>query len=45
MGEYTKKWLSLDEQVEKLDARGVDVSPREHTTALLGAIGYYRLTG
>lgn len=45
MGEYTKKWLSLDQQVEKLDGRGVDVSPRERTTALLGAIGYYRLTG
>jgi abortive infection bacteriophage resistance protein len=45
MGEYTKKWLSLDQQVDKLDGRGVDVNPRDRTTALLGAIGYYRLTG
>ncbi|MEU4388053.1 hypothetical protein [Promicromonospora sp. NPDC023805] len=40
MGEYTKKWLSLDQQVEKLDGRGVDVSPRESTTVLLAAVGY-----
>lgn len=45
MGEYTKKWLSLDQQVEKLAGRGVDVSPRKSTIALLGAVGYYRLTG
>lgn len=45
MGEYTKEWLSLDQQVVKLGDRGVDVHPHERTRALLGAIGYYRLTG
>ncbi|MDM8086226.1 Abi family protein [Cellulomonas cellasea] len=45
MGEYTKEWLSLDQQVARLEDRGVDVDPREHTKALLSAIGYYRLTG
>lgn len=45
MSEYTKPWSSLEEQVEKLAARGVDVEPRERTVALLGAVGYYRLTG
>lgn len=45
MGEYTKPWLSVDQQVEKLEGRGVDVAPNERTAALLRAIGYYRLTG
>lgn len=45
MGEYTKKWLSLEEQIDKLASRGVDVRPRERTSALLSAVGYYRLTG
>lgn len=43
--EYTKPWLSLDQQIEKLDGRGVDVDPRDRTAALLCAIGYYRITG
>ncbi|MEK8225773.1 hypothetical protein NKG05_06385 [Oerskovia sp. M15] len=45
MSEYTKPWLSLDQQIEKLDGRGVDVDPRDRTAALLCAIGYYRITG
>ncbi|CAM3438137.1 Abi family protein [Isoptericola cucumis] len=45
MSEYTKEWLSLDQQVEKLAQRGVDVAPREATAELLARIGYYRLTG
>jgi abortive infection bacteriophage resistance protein len=45
MAQYTKQWLSLDQQIEKLADRGVDVNPRERTTLLLGAVGYYRLTG
>lgn len=45
MGDYTKTWLSVDEQATKLADRGVDVEPREHTLALLRGIGYYRLTG
>lgn len=45
MGTYTKKWLSLDEQVDQLAARGVGIDPREQTLSLLQAVGYYRLTG
>lgn len=45
MGEYTKKWLSIDQQVDKLQERGVAIEPRDQTVALLSAVGYYRLTG
>lgn len=45
MVEYSKPWLSLDEQVDRLAARGVDVGPRDVAIAQLRAIGYYRLTG
>lgn len=45
MPEYTKPWLSVEQQVERLTCRGVDVSDRDRATALLKAIGYYRLTG
>lgn len=45
MVEYTKPWLSLEEQVERLAIRGVDVGDRDRASALLKAIGYYRLTG
>lgn len=30
MAKYEKPWLSLDEQVDKLAAYGVDVGGREH---------------
>lgn len=43
--EYTKPWLSLEQQVDRLGSRGIDVADREHAIALLRAIGYYRLTG
>lgn len=42
---YTKPWLSLDEQIDKLADRGIDVGDRERATVLLSAVGYYRLTG
>lgn len=45
MGEYTKKWLSIEQQADKLRDRGVEIEPRSQTIALLGAVGYYRLTG
>jgi len=45
VGDYTKSWLSVDEQVTKLADRGVDVEPREHALTLVQGIGYYRLTG
>lgn len=43
--EYTKPWLALEQQVEQLAIRGVDVGDREHAVALLKSTGYYRLTG
>lgn len=45
MAEYTKQWLCLEDQLEKLTARGVDVPDLERGTQLLRSVGYYRLTG
>lgn len=45
MVQYTKPWLSLEQQVERLASRGVDVGDRNHAAAVLKAVGYYRLTG
>ncbi len=45
MVEYTKPWLSLDQQVEHLAEHGVEVGAHEHAVALLRSVGYYRLTG
>lgn len=43
--EYTKPWTSIEDQVDRLASRGVDVAPRAQTERLLAAVGYYRLTG
>jgi abortive infection bacteriophage resistance protein len=45
MVEYRKPWLSLEQQVDRLASRGVDVGEPERAMSLLKAIGYYRLTG
>ena len=45
MVQYTKPWLSVDEQIERLRAQGLDVGDEQHAAAVLNAIGYYRLTG
>lgn len=45
MVEYSKPWLSVDEQINRLEEHGIDVGDREHAAQVLGAIGYYRLTG
>ncbi len=45
MAEYTKKWLSVDEQVAKLKDRGVEVGDPESFRELLRATGYYRFSG
>ena len=42
---YTKEWLPLEGQVERLIARGLDLPDRARAVAALEAIGYYRLTG
>lgn len=45
MVEYTKEWLPLEGQVERLVKRGLEVDDVERAVALLKSIGYYRLTG
>lgn len=45
MVEYTKPWLSVDAQTDKLISRGIEVGDRSEATKLLRAVGYYRLTG
>jgi len=45
MVEYTKPWLSLEQQVEQLASSGVEVGDRDRAAALLKAVGYYRLSG
>ncbi|RRD04419.1 Abi family protein [Arachnia propionica] len=43
--EYTKPWLSYDQQVDLLVQRGVEVSDREVAKRVLQNVGYYRLSG
>jgi abortive infection bacteriophage resistance protein len=43
--EYTKEWLPLEAQVDRLSGRGLDVEDRDRAIATLESIGYYRLTG
>lgn len=45
MTEYNKPWLSIPEQVDRLEARGVQVPARAECEELLRMVGYYRLTG
>jgi abortive infection bacteriophage resistance protein len=45
VSQYTKPWLALDEQIDKLHSRGVDIGSRTSTKTLLQQVGYYRLTG
>lgn len=43
--EYAKPWLSVDDQVSKLQSRGVLAGDRTDAVDLLRRVGYYRLTG
>lgn len=43
--EYTKKWLPLDEQVERLVKRGLEVEDPTRAIRVIESVGYYRLTG
>lgn len=45
MAEYTKQWLTLEQQVEQLVKRGLEVDDRQRAVTLLRSVGYYRLTG
>lgn len=43
--EYTKAWLTLEGQVDRLIGRGLDVEDQNRAITTLESIGYYRLTG
>lgn len=45
MVHYHKPWLSLEEQVQKLADRGLDISDASQAMEYIYRIGYYRLTG
>jgi abortive infection bacteriophage resistance protein len=45
MVEYSKQWLSLSQQVERLKAHGLEIPDEDHALRVLAAIGYYRLIG
>ncbi|KQR48052.1 hypothetical protein ASF87_03700 [Microbacterium sp. Leaf161] len=45
MVEYAKEWLPLEGQVERLREHGLEVPDDDRAAKVLGAIGYYRLTG
>ncbi|WP_187977239.1 Abi family protein [Mycetocola sp. JXN-3] len=42
---YTKKWLSLDAQVARLAAKGLQFEEARECAQVLRAIGYYRFSG
>lgn len=42
---YTKPWLSVADQVKKLESRGLQVTDRADAEIFLGHINYYRFTG
>lgn len=42
---YTKPFLSVDAQLDRLTERGLDIGDRESAYRQLQAIGYYRLSG
>lgn len=42
---YPKPWLSLEQQLEKLQSRGMEVSDPAKALNYLHRIGYYRLSG
>ncbi|CAQ02035.1 Abi family protein [Clavibacter sepedonicus] len=43
--EYAKPWLSIEDQIEGLSRRGLEVGDRREAGAILRNVGYYRLTG
>ncbi len=45
MVEYAKDWLSVEQQVARLEEHGLEVSDPDHAARVLRSIGYYRLTG
>jgi len=42
---YTKPWLSVADQLKKMESRGLLVTDRADAEIFLGHINYYRFTG
>ncbi|MDZ7578695.1 MAG: Abi family protein [Candidatus Nanopelagicales bacterium] len=42
---YEKEWTSVEQQIERLESRGLVVEDREQLAHAIQAIGCYRLTG
>ena len=42
---YNKPWLSIEEQLDKLQAHGLAVTDEQRAEQALRRIGYYRLSG
>ena len=42
---YPKPWLGIEQQLDSLRARGLQVSDRDKALRCLQRIGYYRLSG
>lgn len=45
MARYAKVWLTHDQQLDLMDARGIEIGDREEAITHLRTIGYYRLSG
>lgn len=45
MAEYIKKWLSVENQLLKLESSGVSIPNQDTGALLVWAVGNYRLTG
>lgn len=43
--EYVKPWISISDQIEKLESKGVRIGDRAVAASVLREVGYYRLTG
>lgn len=42
---YIKPWININEQLDQLNKRSLQVSDREKARNYLNRIGYYRLSG
>jgi abortive infection bacteriophage resistance protein len=45
MGQPVKPWLSIQDQIDRLQRRGMQISDKEAAAQWLSAVGYYRLSG
>ena len=45
MESYTKPFLTIDQQLDLIASRGLDIGDRDYAADCLKNIGYYRLSG